>query len=235
MTFNGQKMPSISPDAYLVGCRRKSCKSFKQRVKEFLKSEDFQNFCNLKKNGVQDGSVLWLVHSEWPLLTLEGTKGEIEADFDIISSDVPYLYKSHKFISRADDGEKQIYFSQSYIVRKNPQGEWIADLILKDEDWLKHAAVKAAFEEVARVKGYRLIGNIGVYGIKFRSVDTQAWVTIAMSSEGVGKVMACLLDNGRLVDLDTAEAELQRTPLPSVVKTKFNWFKYWDNNVLIRN
>lgn len=179
--------------------------------------------------------MVWIVRGDF-FAAMQGTKGDIFSDFTIVPfSCREYLYKAPKFVNKPGIGETQICFSQTYIVRKNGQGQWIAEVVLKDEDWLKQAAVKAAFEEVARVKGYRLIGNIGVYGIKFHSVDTQAWVTIAMSSEGVGKVMACLLDNGRLVDLDTAEAELQRTPLPSVVKTKFNWFKYWDGSVLIRN
>ena len=47
MTQNGQTMPSISPDAELIGYRTKNSKSFKQQLKEFLKSEDFQNYCNL--------------------------------------------------------------------------------------------------------------------------------------------------------------------------------------------
>lgn len=235
MTYNGQQVPTISPDARLVGCKKKSAKSYSVQLKEFFKSQDFQDFCNLKKNGIQDGSVLWIVRSEWPLLPLEGVNGEILFDFEVITADVPYLYKSSSFISRPTEGEKQIFFSQSYIVRQNSQGRWSAELILKTEEWLQRDAVKTAFEAFAATQGYRLIGNIGVYGIKFRTIDTQAWVSVAMSSKGEGRLLVCLLDSGRIVDLSTTEAELHRTPVNTVVKTKFNWFKYMDESRLIRN
>lgn len=235
MTYNGQAIPAISADAELVGCKRKSAKSYSTQLKDFFKSRDFQDFCNLRKNGIKEGSLLWVVRCEYPLLPLEGIKGEINFDFDIITSDVPYLYRATRFVNRPTENEKQIYFSQSYIVRKDQQGKWIVDLILKSDDWLKRDAVKTAFSEVAAVKGYRLVGNVGVFGIKFRSTDTQAWVSIVMTAKGEGRVMACLLDSGRIVDVATTEAELHKTPYPSIVKTKFNWFRYWDDKVLVRN
>lgn len=234
MTYNGQNVPTVSPDAQLVGCKRKGAKSYSVQLKEFFKSQDFHNFCNLKKNGIHDGSLLWLVRCDYPLAVLEGVNGEIDFDFEVITADVPYLYKSNRFLGHPTEGERQIHFSQSYIVRQNKQGVWSAELILKTEEWLKRDAVKTAFEAIAATQGYRLIGNIGVYGIKFRTIDTQAWVSVAMSASGEGRLLACLLDSGRIVDLTTAEAELHKTPVNTVVKTKFNWFRYIDETKLVR-
>lgn len=234
-TYQGLVVPTISPDMELVGCKRKSAKSFGAQLKNFLKSQDFQDFCNLKKNGIHDGSLLWIVRSEYPLMMLEGVNGEIDFDFDVITGDVPYLYKATRFVNRADAGEKQISFSQSYIVRQNGQGIWNAELILKTEDWLKRSEVESAFSAFAGAQNYRLVGNIGIYEVKFRATDTHAWVSVAVSDKGEGRILACLLDSGRIVDLATNEAELQRTPAYSIIKTKFNWFKYYDEARLTRN
>lgn len=234
MTQNGQTMPSISPDAELIGYRTKNSKSFKQQLKEFLKSEDFQNYCNLKQNGIKEGSMVWIVRGDF-FAAMQGTKGDIFSDFTIVPfSCREYLYKAPKFVNKPGIGETQICFSQTYIVRKNGQGQWIAEVVLKDEDWLKQAQVKAAFEEISRLKGYRLAGNVSVFGAEFEGVNTQAWVSV-VTVNGKGRLLMCLLDSGRLVDKAVDEVNLKKTDCPSVVKTKFNWFKYWDGNVLIRN
>lgn len=222
--INGQTVPTISPDAYLVGCKKKAEKSYNFQLKRFFKSQDFQDFCNFKNNGIQDGSVLWIVRSEWQLLPLKGIKGDIILDFDIITADVPYLYKSSSFIGRPTGDEKKIFFSQSYIARQNDQGKWSAELIIENDAWLKEDVVKDVFKNVSATRGYHLIGNVGIFGIKFKAVDTQAWVSVAMNGEGEGRLLACLLDNGQIVDLSTTEAELQKTKV-DLIKTKFNLFK----------
>lgn len=235
MMMNGQEIPSLAPEADF-GCRRKNCKTLKSRLKDFLKSPDFQDYCNLEANGIHNGSLVWIVRGDF-MPEMNGVCGEIFSDFAIVPANYalkPYLYRATKFIHPADAGEKQIGYSQSYVVRRLQNGQWVAECLLENEQWLKGEAVKKAFANIAALREYRLLGGCSVFSVEFNGIKTQAWVSV-VSTNGKGRLLLCLLDNGEILDLAVDDVILKKAVVPSVVKTKFNWFKYYDESVLVRN
>ena len=218
----------------LDGLARPTAKAVKSEFKvlRFVNGTAFQEFCDNPVNKIRSKMLIHISCCE-DNIYYALSSGAVIDDFRVSLScrEGLRLFKRSKFISKPDHpSEIRCFYAATYWVTQK-DGYWRAELVLGDGGELSKKAVKEALSKVATLKGYTLDGNLQMSSVAFcipsaGTQETKAWTQKAVTGKGEERILLCLVDNGRIIDV-TESQMLESAPCPdNILRTKFSWFRY---------
>lgn len=201
-----------------------------KKVSGFVNSQSFSRFCNWKENNVTNGCIMQIAVAR-ENIPYHLCCNEYVEDFriNVRSCDGIRYYKASRYINKPSFGEKEIFYAATYWVYKTDGDNWQAVKLLDDEAWLDGSQVEAAFNEIAKRRGYLLTKMLMVGAGR-----SKAWRAEAVGSNGKMKELVCYLDNGRIVEDELNEWDKIELEPMKVLRTKFNYFRCQGNKKLVR-
>lgn len=237
MNENINQIPTISsyaPDLY-----RGKSQSHEEYVKRFIAGYLLQWFCNNPENGVHSSMLMQVCRCQengyYILFVEDDTEENILDDFriNLRPNEGLRLYKVGRFINRPScPSEIRTFYTATFWVTFE-EGYWNAELILEDDGQLFPRKVQSAFRQIAEFKEFTLQGErpqmssirLAIQGTA--AFETKAWAQKFTTPEGEEKTLLCLMDNGRIVEVSSAELPVCEPCNGAILRTKFNWFS-WD-------
>lgn len=201
--------------------RKQSYSNLSQKVAKFVKSKDFQRFCEVQ--GVESSTILRICcGKDCPVYELDNFDAYLEG-YRITQEGEERYYqaKTAKFINKPALKERIVTHSDVFFVWKQ-DGLWRAEMLLADEAQLDRGRVWAGFKILAEMRGYQL-SKLSMAA----SGERLYWVGSVFDKEGNARELLTSLDAADVKDLPKGEVSFVPVNLDEnrILRTKFNHFR----------
>ena len=209
-----------------LGCGKKTNRydyvNLSQKIEKFVKSEDFQRFCEVQ--GVKSSTILRICcGKDSPVYKLDNFDAYLDG-YRITQEGEERYYqaKTAKFINKPALKERIVTHSDVFFVWKQ-DGKWQAEKLLANEAQLNRAKVLEGFKALAKLRGYQ-VSKLSLAA----SGERLYWVCAVFDKEGNARELLTSLDAADIKDLPKGEVPLVAINLEEtyLLRTKFNYFRH---------
>ena len=201
--------------------RKQSYSNLSQKVAKFVKSKDFQRFCEVQ--GVESSTILRICcGKDCPVYELDNFDAYLDGYRITQEGEEKYYQaKTVKFINKPALKERIVTHSDVFFVWKQ-DGKWRAEKLLADETQLDRAKVLEGFKALSKLRGYQ-VSKLALAA----SGERLYWVCAVFDKEGNARELLTSLDAADVKDLPKGEVPLVAINLDEnhILRTKFNYFR----------